>query len=78
MFVLHQKAEELLDLSDLQVLSGFSQQQSDRGDSCRAAKYLIKHSAMDLACLCYDRSAAISNSSYTVRLYLTARQCRKP
>lgn len=67
-FVVHREAEEFPDLFDLQVLSGFSQQQSGRGDSCRAAKCLIKHSGVDFSPLCRDRSAALSNSSHTLRL----------
>lgn len=67
-FVLHQKAEAFSDLSDLQALSGFSQQQSGAGDSCRAAKCLIKHSVLDFWYLCNDTSASASNCSRTFRL----------
>lgn len=73
-FSVQQETEEgflffFQNLSDPQVLSGFSQLQPGRGNSCRAGKHLIKHSGIDLTRLCYHRSATISICSWTVRLH---------
>lgn len=55
LFVVAQRADEFQDLSDLQVPAGLVLLESGGGNSCRAAKCLIKYSCLDFTGLCKHR-----------------------